>query len=440
MTVPDRPTNVRWLVFTLGCAISWMLYLHRYTFGLIKPKLQEEFGWTTFELGKLDAAFSSCYVIFQFPAGILADMMGAHLFLGGIILIWSLALATVAVAPGFSSMQLARAAFGAGQSGTFASLSRLTRAWFPLSVRTSVQGWIGVFFGRMGGASANLIFGTVMIGMLHLGWRTSIYVLAAGGVALAIAFLVLFRDSPRHHPGVNEAEAELIEGAPASLPPAARLTVADMLRRTSPRSILNLLALNVQSWLSTLADNIYVSWIPLFLAQVHALNYEEMGIFSMLPLLGGACGGAVGGYLNDALIRRTGNRRWSRSAVGLAGKGTAGVLLFFALFYYHQPYVFCGILLLVKFFGDWSLSASWGTVTDIGGRTSATVFAFNNSLASTAEIAAGLLYGYVSEYHSWRHVFLIVTLAYAVCAASWLLVDCTIPVIAEEGSDANGRA
>lgn len=434
MTNPGRPTSVRWLVFALGCAISWMLYLHRYTFGLIKPKLQEEFGWTPTQLGQLDAAFSSCYVLFQVPAGVLADVLGAHFFLGSIILAWSVALASVALAPDLVSMRLARAAFGAGQAGTFASLSRLTRAWFPLAVRTSVQGWIGVFFGRMGGASANLIFGTVMIGVLHLGWRTSIYVLAAAGLALGVAFLYLFRDSPRQHPRVNEAEAELIEGSPATAPPAERLTVAGMLRRTSTRSILNLFALNMQSWWSTLADNIYVSWIPLFLSQVHGLDYKEMGLFSMLPLLGGACGGAMGGYMNDALIRRTGNRRWSRTAIGLAGKGTAGLLLFSALFYYHQPYVFCGILFFVKFFGDWSLSTAWGTVTDIGGRASATVFAFNNSVASTAEIVAPLLYGYVAEFYSWRDGFLIVTLAYAVCAASWLLVDCTIPVVAEEES------
>ena len=39
-----RPTNIRWIVFGLACGTSWMLYLHRYTFALIKPKLVDE-GW-----------------------------------------------------------------------------------------------------------------------------------------------------------------------------------------------------------------------------------------------------------------------------------------------------------------------------------------------------------------------------------------------------------
>src|SRR5262245_26064288 len=96
MTTEARRTNVHWRDFALACSISWMLYLHRYTFGLIKPKLQEEFGWTPSQLGELDAAFSSCYVLFQFPSGILADALGAHRFLSIIILGWSVALASLA--------------------------------------------------------------------------------------------------------------------------------------------------------------------------------------------------------------------------------------------------------------------------------------------------------------------------------------------------------
>ena len=55
----------------------------------------------------------------------------------------------------------------------------------------------------------------------------------------------------------------------------------------------NLIALNVQTILSTLADNIYSSWIPLFLWEVHELKFERMGVYSALPLLGGAIAGAA---------------------------------------------------------------------------------------------------------------------------------------------------
>jgi sugar phosphate permease len=244
---------------------------------------------------------------------------------------------------------------------------------------------------------------------------------------------LVFRNAPRRHPWVNDAEADLIAGADASSPDRdERLSVAGLFRRMSRRSILNLFALNLQSTLSTMADMIYAAWIPLFLFEVHGLNFKEMGVYSALPLIGGALGGAAGGWLNDTLIRRTGNRRWSRSAVGLTGKGLAAGLVGFALVFYENPYVFCTILFFVKFFGDWSLTTGWGTVTDIGGRSSATVFAFNNGIAGFGSILAPPMYGYLAEQYNWYLVFVVAAVIYALCAASWLLVDCTIPLVREK--------
>jgi len=159
-----------------------------------------------------------------------------------------------------------------------------------------------------------------------------------------------------------------------------------------------------------------------------------MGIYSSLPLLGGAIAGMVGGMLNDLCIARTGNRRWSRTAIAFFGKGMAAALLFAALAWYHDPYAFCGFLFAVKFFGDWSLATSWGVVTDIGGRATASVFAFNNAVAGIGLIAAPPLFGYLAKYHGWPVVFIAVAVTYVLCALSWLAIDCTIPVIAESES------
>ena len=70
------------------------------------------------------------------------------------------------------------------------------------------------------------------------------------------------------------------------------MTVREMFSRMTPRSIVNLLTLNLQTILSAMADNIFSAWIPLFLAEVHNLKFKEMGFYASLPLLGGALGGA----------------------------------------------------------------------------------------------------------------------------------------------------
>lgn len=432
----DRPTRVRWMVFVLACSTSWMLYLHRYMFGLIKPKLVEEFELGETELGMLDSAFTLFYSWCQVPMGLAVDSLGVHLILTAMIIIWCVGLGLHAWAPRGEHLWYGRVVLGAGQAGVFAALSRVTRSWYPRKVRATVQGWVGVFFGRMGGLSAYLLVGAVIIdqGGLDVPWRDAIYGLAATGIVFSVVFAALFRNSPGKHPLANEAEAVLVEGSEdvSVSGGTGKLSFRKMFRRMSPRSLRNLFTLNLQTILSTMADNIFSAWIPLFLYKVHGLEFRDMSVYSALPLLGGACGGAFGGWLNDFMLRRTGSVRWARTTIGLAGKGMAAVVLAVAMLWYDDPYTFCSLLFVVKFFSDWSLTTTWGAVTDIGGRTTATVFAFNNSVASLGGIPASIIFGAIAEHASWRWVFLTGAATYLLCALSWLAIDCRIPVIAEE--------
>jgi len=427
----DRPTNVRWAVFCLACGASWLLYLHRYVFALIKPELVKQWGLGKDDLGLLDSAFSTTSTIFQFPLGAAADLLGVHIVLTGLILLWCMGLSMHAWAPSPTHLWYARAMLGIGQSAVYANLSRMAQSWFPPSIRTTLQGLAGISAGRLGGLSAYVLFGTLLLGVLGLDWRTAIHIFVNCGLAFAALFFIVFRNSPREHPWVNDAEATITAGpaaATGTMPP--RITVRQMLRSVQPRALANLVMLNVQTILSTIADNIYSNWIPLFLWEVHKLKFDKMGIYSALPLLGGAIAGLTGGLLNDWLIARTGNRRWSRSGIAIFGKGVAAVVLLAAMLWYDSPYIFCWLLFVVKLFGDWSLTTSWGVVTDIGGRATASVFAFNNAVAGIGLIVAPVLFGWIAEHYGWRPVFLAVAGTYALCALSWLFINCTIPVIA----------
>lgn len=430
----DRPTRVRWMVFSLAFGTSLLLYLHRYVFGFIKPTLAKDWGLSATQLGELDSAFSVCYTVFQVPLAVVADVVGVHLVLAALMLIWLGGMALMAAAHSPRPLWYAQALLGIGQSAVYPCLSRIGRDWFPQNVRTTLQGSVGVLAGRLGALGSSLVFGSLLLGTFGLDWRSATWMLVAVGALHFLWFAVSFRDVPRKHSRVNEAEALLIEGSslestasPQVAP--ARISTAQLLRLTSPRSLLNLTLLSVQSLLSTFADNIYSNWMPLFLAQVHQLDFKRMGVYSALPLLGGALAGFMGGYLNDYCIARTGNRRWARIGVAFAGKGAAAALLLVALLFYDSPYLFCAMLFFVKFFGDWSLATSWGVVTDIGGRATASVFAFNNSVASIGAIAAPIAFGYLADHHGWKTVFATVAATYALCALSWLVIDCTLPVL-----------
>jgi hypothetical protein len=125
--------------------------------------------------------------------------------------------------------------------------------------------------------------------------------------------------------------------------------------------------------------------------------------------------------------------------VGLAGKGSAAVLLGIALVFYGNPIVFALMLIGVKFCADVSLATRWGAVTDIGGRVTATVFATVNAVGIGGPIVGSVVYGRVipqtaagmADAAGWMHVFLIVIAMYVLCALSWLLVNCARPVLSE---------
>ncbi|HEY1602246.1 MAG TPA: MFS transporter [Pirellulales bacterium] len=440
------PSHVRWQIFGLSCATSWTLYLHRYTFAIIMPTLAEQWGVSQSGLGFMQSAFYSSYVALQVPTGLLVDRLGTHLFLGGIVLAWSGVLALHAWAPTPAAMYWVRLLFGVTQAGCYPALGKVTQAWFPLSIRTSLQGWIASFFGRMGGFTANLLFASVMLGFLGLDWRTSILLLAGWGVVLGVAVLIVFRNSPAAHPHVNAAELAIIEdGQPADdgtlveeattflhSPVAAesRSRGAVLWRWSqgiSARSAANLGFFLLQFFGATFADTIYVVWMPSVLKQVHGMDNLQMGIFASLPLLGGALGGVLGGYINDFLIRVIG-RRWARSVVGCVGNASAGLLVLVALAFIEEPAVFCGLLFCAKVFSDWAQPTTWGTVTDISGPYAATIFGLGNGVGGLGTVIAAPALGMVAERFSWYAVFLLIAATYAISSLVWLAVNCTIPV------------
>src|SRR5690606_155547 len=112
-------TNVRWLVFVLSCGTSWTLYLHRYVFGLIKPKLAREWEVSNAELGVIESAFFFCYTFFQVPAGLLVDMAGPHLFLPIAMVLGSSLLALQVLSPGLTSLFFLHGGLGAAQAGVY---------------------------------------------------------------------------------------------------------------------------------------------------------------------------------------------------------------------------------------------------------------------------------------------------------------------------------
>ncbi|MSR57233.1 MAG: MFS transporter [Planctomycetaceae bacterium] len=432
--VAERPTQVRWLIFALACGMSFLLYLHRYTWGFIRVELQREFDWDAPTMGWLDSAFNLTYAAGQIPGGILGDWYGPRKVLVVMSLVWSLAMGGMALARGFYPLAAVRAVFGLAQAGCYPNLSKVTKVWFPLSERTAVQGWVASFFGRMGGAASFILVGTLMLGTWHLPWRTALGWLAVLGLAFVALFVLLFRNSPRQHPFSNAAEAELVTTGDPSAAIAARSAIRWRLVFRNRY----VWALLFQQFTCAFVDNFFSNWLPTFLTEVKHVEMAKSGWMSALPLVGGALGGMLaGGLLQSWLIRRTKNRRWSRSAVGLVGNLLAGVCLYTSLLFENSTAIVVCFFCL-KFFADWAQPTCWGAATDMGGRNSASLFALVNTSGSLAGFAAGPAMGYTIQWFGrefgtgepndpagWTALLVGIGIVYVLSALSWLFIDCT---------------
>ncbi|MFO0944683.1 MAG: MFS transporter [Planctomycetota bacterium] len=144
-------------------AASWTSIYNRYTFGLIVPQLEEEYGWSTETVGDLAGVFNLSYALGQVPSGMICDWFGPHLFLGFTIVGWSIGLLPTAFLDDDSvDVRFLAILQGFVQAGCYPALSKMTCMWFPVA-SDSAQGWIASFFGRLGKACSNILFGTVLL-------------------------------------------------------------------------------------------------------------------------------------------------------------------------------------------------------------------------------------------------------------------------------------
>jgi sugar phosphate permease len=417
----SRPTQVRWLIFVLACLASWLLYLHRYAWGIMKPDFRgDNPGFDDIEIGWLDSAFLATYGIGQIPGGIAGDRFGPRIMLSVLSLLGSAAVLGVAWTGGFWNLIGARAIFGLAQAGVYPVLNKMTRDWFPLALRTSVQGAVTAM-GRVGAACAPLIIASLLMGWLSLSWQSALLVISVPGLILAAGFWFIVRDAP---PDVvapkTDEESGIREGEPPIRPtvepqPALTLTGA---------SLFSLSMMLLYVFASTFQDQFYVFWVPSFLREAKGFDNETMGLFAPLPFLGGAIGGVLGGILNDVLIALLGNRRWGRSLVAFTGKFTAGVLVLVSM-QFEDGRLTMAMLLAVRVFSDWSLPTQWAAVTDMGGRAAATVFGIVNTVGIAGGFVAGPIFGYLKQTHGYDGLFYGVAAMCFFAAVTWLFLDCT---------------
>ena len=81
--------NYRWTICALLFFATTVNYLDRQVLSLLKPMLEEKFGWTNSQYANITAVFQFTYAISMLFAGRIIDKLGTKKGYAWAIIIWS---------------------------------------------------------------------------------------------------------------------------------------------------------------------------------------------------------------------------------------------------------------------------------------------------------------------------------------------------------------
>lgn len=410
-TRADKATTVRYYVLAWLCALATVAYVHRSCIALTIDNIQDDLCLTAQQMAWVVSGFTLGYALFQLPCGWLGDRWGPWWGMTVWTLLWSAMTGFMAVVDGFFSMWWCRFLMGIAQAGLFPCAVRTIARWFPDTEKAMPSGLLGAFM------SVGAVIGSALTAWLLTYWRWPdvFLILAIAGPVCAAWFYWWFRDHPAEHRSVNEAELAWIGGAtnsntiqrpPDSTPWKALLT--------SPR--LGLIC--GQQFFRAAGYIFYLSWFPTFLQRTRGVSSEAAGYWNSLPLVGVVVGSSLGGFLMDALLRRTGSKQLSRQAIGMMGGfGSA----FFLLLAYPVRDALPTVALVTAsaLLAGMAGPAAYTVTIDLGGRHVATVFSTMNMAGNLGAFLTPILAERIAYWGNWNDVLWLLFACYIGAGLCW---------------------
>lgn len=263
-------------------------------------------------LGLITIFFMIAYGVSQLVSGRLYDKFGCRKGFVGSVLVWGLADALAAASRGILSLTFFRMMLGLGEAGPWPGTTKSNAEWFPQKERAFAQGLFGA------AASLGSILAPVIILMLFIafGWKATFVTIGSLGLIWIIPWMIINKKGPKEHPWITEAERDhILSGQPEKVeaPEDKGKSWGELLREKKNWSvILGRFFLDPIWWM-------FVTFLPLYLADVFHLNIKEVAFSAWVPYVGAALGSIAGGWFSGWLINRGHTVNYARKAAMLLG-------------------------------------------------------------------------------------------------------------------------
>lgn len=304
--------GVRWLIIGMVFFATLINYIDRLTISVLAPVITRDLNLSNTEYGGIATWFLFAYTISQSLSGKLYDKIGIKKGFTVSIIVWSLAAMAHAFSVGIKSLSAFRFVLGLGEAGNWPGAAKTVSEWFPARQRA-----FGMAIFNSGAAIGSIIAPPVIVGLTaYFGhWQQTFIVTGVLGFVWLIFWWWIY-DTPEKHRWLTAEEYQLIKKDEAF----EDKTNLDISNEISP-GWFSLLAYR-QVWAIVLArfltDPIwwlYITWLPLYLANVRGFSLKEIGLFAWVPFVAADAGSLFGGWLSGYLIGRGWTVNSARKAV-----------------------------------------------------------------------------------------------------------------------------
>ena len=403
-----RPPQV---VLGLLSLLYLILFVNRVNISTAAPLMKVDLHLSNTQLGLAFSAFAIPYAFFQLIGGWIGDRFGPRLTLSFCCAMVCACTVLTGAAGGFASLFALRLALGFGEGAAFPTATRAMSNWTPVGRWGFAQG-ITHSFARIGNALTPPLMAALLA---FLTWRAAFVLLGLVSLLWLFAWAWYFRNEPREHPGMTEADLGALPArAPGVRPVIPWLRLA---RRILPVTIVDF----CYGWTLWL----FLSWIPAFFFENYHLNLQASAMFSAGVLFAGVVGDTVGGVVSDRLLHKTGSLVVARRSVLVAGFLGAFVFLL-PVVLIHDLTVAAVCLSLAFFFAELIVAPIWAVPMDIAPRYAGTASGMMNFGFGVAGLISPSSFGYlVDRTGSWVFPFIasIVLLLLGAVLASRLRPD-----------------
>jgi len=430
-----RPTRVRLTVLSFLCVLSFLTYYDRTCIVRAQQDIQQSLSLSDEQMGLVFGAFWLAYALLEIPGGWMGDRFGARFTLTRIVLAWSLFTALTGAATGLYSLLAYRLLFGVGEAGAYPNMALVQSRWLPKSERARAGGMLWLF-ARCGAAFAPLLFGTMTrsVGSLQAAvadtpalywlaalpsWRIGFFISGLLGVIWCLAFYPWFRDEPAQKDTVNPAELRHIE-AGRDTGEQGHHFETQIWRQlfTSP----SLWAMSLFYICGSFGWSFFVSWMPRYMKEVHGVAFEQSEWSSAWPLLCGGIACLVGGVCSDALVARTGWRRFGRAIFPVSGcLIAAAAMLAIPHVGTQRGATICMCIAAAAF--DFGQAANWAAIVDMGGRHTGIALGFINMIGNLGHSVQPYVGARVFNSFGWEALFGLYAIAFVLAATTWIVIN-----------------